>query len=207
MMTRMNKRNALKKIAVGAIYICAVSQLTACDQDALKFTAIDITGASYGRDFALTDHNGQARTLADFRGKIVMMFFGYTQCPDVCPTSMTEMVAIKKLLGPDGDKLQGLFVSLDPERDRPEMLKAYMEAFDPSFLALYATPEKTAAIAKDYKVYFKKVPGPTPTTYAVDHTAGSYVYDTHGKLRLFTRYGTAPDKTAADIRLLLKSTS
>lgn len=206
-MTHMNKRNALQKIALGAVSIWSISQLTGCDQEALQFTGINITDASYARDFALTDHNGQPRTLADFRGKIVMVFFGYTQCPDVCPTSMTEMVAIKKLLESDGDKLQGLFITVDPERDRPEMLKAYMAAFDPSFLALYTTPERTAVLAKDYKVYYKKVPGPTPTSYTVDHTAGSYVYDTQGKLRLFTRYGTAPEKTVADIRLLLKNTS
>ena len=205
MIHTMNKRNALKSIAVGALWTVALGQLAACDKDALKFTAIDITGADYAKDFALTDHNGKPRTLADFRGKIVMMFFGYTQCPDVCPTSMTEMVAIKKLLGPDGDKLQSLFVTVDPERDKPEMLKAYMENFDPTFLALYTTPEKTVAIAKDYKVYYKKVPGPTPTSYTVDHTAGSYVYDTQGHLRLFTRYGTAPEKTAEDLRLLLQS--
>lgn len=179
--------------------------MAACSQDELAFTAINITGASYGKDFALTDHNGQPRTLADFSGKIVMVFFGYTQCPDVCPTSMTEMVAIKQQLGPDGDKLQGLFVTVDPERDRPDILKAYMAAFDPGFLALYTTPDKLAALAKDFKVYYKKVPGSTPTSYTVDHTAGSYVYDTQGKLRLFTRYGTPPEKTAADIRLLLQS--
>ncbi len=134
-----------------------------------------------------------------------MVFFGYTQCPDVCPTSMTEMVAIKKLLGADGDRLQGVFVTVDPERDRPEMLKAYMENFDPSFLALFTTPEKTAALAKDFKVYYKKVDGPTPTSYTIDHTAGSYLYDPQGKLRLFTRYNTKPELTAADIRLLLQS--
>ena len=152
----------------------------------------------------MTDHNGQPRTLADFRGKVVMVFFGYTQCPDVCPTSMTEMVAIKKLLGPDGARLQGLFVTVDPERDKPEMLKAYMENFDPGFLALFTTPDKTAALAKDFKVYYKKVDGPTPTSYTIDHTAGSYVYDTTGKLRLFTRYNTPPEQTAADIRILLQ---
>ncbi|MCB8745876.1 SCO family protein [Rhodoferax sp. U2-2l] len=201
----MNKRQALQKIAGGAFSVWALGQLAACSQDELAFTAINITGASYGKDFALTDHNGQPRTLADFSGKIVMVFFGYTQCPDVCPTSMTEMVAIKQQLGPDGDKLQGLFVTVDPERDRPDVLKAYMAAFDPGFLALYTTPDKLAALAKDFKVYYKKVPGATPTSYTVDHTAGSYVYDTQGKLRLFTRYGTPPEKTAADIRLLLKS--
>jgi len=113
------------------------------------------------------------------------------------------MAEIKKLLGKDGDRVQGLFVSVDPERDKPEMLKEYMAAFDPSFLALYTTPEKTAALAKDYKVYYKKVDGPTPTSYTIDHTAGSYVYDTTGRLRLFTRYGTKPELTAADVRQLL----
>lgn len=201
----MNKRHALQKLAAGAFSIWTAAQLAACSQDELAFTAINITGASYGKDLALTDHNGQPRTLADFSGKIVMVFFGYTQCPDVCPTSMTEMVAIKQQLGPDGDKLQGLFVTVDPERDRPDILKAYMAAFDPGFLALYTTPDKLAALAKDFKVYYKKVPGATPTSYTVDHTAGSYVYDTQGQLRLFTRYGTPPEKTAADIRLLLKS--
>lgn len=205
MIYTMNKRNALKSIAVGAMWMGAISQFSACSKDSPKFTSIDITGADYAKDFALTDHNGKSRTLADFRGKVVMMFFGYTQCPDVCPTSMTEMVAIKKLLGPDGDKLQGLFVTVDPERDKQEMLKAYMENFDPTFLALYTTPEKTAAVAKDYKVYYKKVPGPTPTSYTIDHTAGSYVYDTQGHLRLFTRYGMGVDKIADDIRLLLQT--
>ena len=181
-----------------------ISQLVACSDGGMKFTAIDITGAEYARDFALTDHNGQARTLKDFQGKVVMMFFGYTQCPDVCPTSMVEMAAIKKLLGKDGDRLQGLFVTIDPERDKAEMLKAYMENFDPTFLALLPAPDKLAALAKDYKVYYKKVDGPTPTSYTMDHTAGSYVYDTKGKLRLFTRYGTKPELTAADIQLLLK---
>ncbi len=183
----------------------ATALFTACSPAGPSFTAIDITGADYAKDFALTDHNGQARTLKDFRGKVVMVFFGYTQCPDVCPTSMAEMAEIKKLLGKDGDRVQGLFVSVDPERDKPEMLKEYMAAFDPTFLALYTTPEKTAALAKDYKVYYKKVDGPTPTSYTIDHTAGSYVYDTTGKLRLFTRYGTKPELTAADLRQLLPS--
>lgn len=132
-----------------------------------------------------------------------MVFFGYTQCPDVCPTSMVEMVQIKKLLGPDGDRLQGVFVTVDPERDTPEMLKPYMENFDPSFLALHTTSDKLAALAKEFRVYYKKVEGPTPTSYTIDHTAGSYIYDTSGKLRLFTRYGTKPELTAADVRQLL----
>lgn len=199
----MVKRTTLKFIAAVALLAGVVSQLTACSEAAQKFTAIDITGANYARDFSLTDHNGQARTLKDFAGKIVMVFFGYTQCPDVCPTSMVEMVQIKKLLGPDGDRLQGVFVTVDPERDTPEMLKPYMENFDPSFLALHTTSDKLAALAKEFRVYYKKVEGPTPTSYTIDHTAGSYIYDTSGKLRLFTRYGTKPELTAADVRQLL----
>ncbi|MDD2809936.1 SCO family protein [Rhodoferax sp.] len=199
----MNKRNALKKIATCALFISATGVFYGCSPNAPKFTAIDITGADYAKDFVLTDHNGQTRSLKDFQGKVVMMFFGYTQCPDVCPTSMAEMTEIKKLLGKDGDRIQCLFVSVDPERDKPDMLKAYMENFDPTFLALYTTPEQTALLAKEYKVYYKKVAGPTPTSYTIDHTAGSYVYDTQGKLRLFTRYGTAPALTVADIKQLL----
>ncbi len=201
----MNKRNALKFVAASVLLAGAAGLLTACSESKPQFTAIDITGADYAKDFQLTDHNGQARTLKDFQGKIVVMFFGYTQCPDVCPTSMTELVEVKKLLGADGDKLQGLFVSVDPARDTPEMLKAYMANFDPSFIALYAdTPEKLAAVAKDYKVYYKKVEGKTPTSYTMDHSAGSYIYDTQGRLRLYTRYGSGAPAMAADIKLLLQ---
>jgi protein SCO1/2 len=166
-----------------------------------------VTGANYAKGFELTDHNGQVRHLTDFAGKIVVMFFGYTQCPDVCPTSMTELAEIKKALGPDGDKLQGLFVTIDPERDTPALLKGYMTSFDPSFLALYTTPDKLAGLAKDYKIYYKKVEGKTPTSYSMDHSAGSYVYDTKGRLRLFTRYGSGPKPLTEDIRVLLKQGS
>ena len=151
---------------------------------------MDITGADYARDIPLTDHNGQKRSLQDFRGKVVVVFFGYTQCPDVCPTSMQELVEVKQMLGKDGDRLQGIFVTVDPERDKPEMLKAYMANFDPSFLALSGTPEQTAAVAKDFKIYYKKVDGKTPTSYTMDHSAGSYVYDTAGRLRVYNRYGS-----------------
>jgi len=200
----MNKRITLKNIAISLFVTGAAVLFSACSNDGPSFKAIDITGADYAQDFALPDHNGQLRSLKDFRGKVVVMFFGYVQCPDVCPTSMSELAQVKKLLGEDGDRVQGLFVTVDPERDTPEVLKAYMQAFDPSFLALQTTPEKLAAIAKDYKVYYKKVAGPTPTSYSMDHTAGSYVYDTQGKLRLFTRYGSGAPALAADIRQLLR---
>lgn len=205
MIDAMKKRNALKSMAVSAMLVGVAGLFTACSPNAPQFTAIDITGADYAKDFVLSDHNGQVRTLKDFQGKVVMMFFGYTQCPDVCPTSMAEMAQIKQLLGKDGERVQGLFVTIDPERDKPGMLKEYMAAFDPSFLALVPTPEQLAVLAKDYKVYYKKVDGPTPTSYTMDHTAGSYVYDPRGKLRLFTRYGTKPELMAADIKHLLAS--
>ena len=201
----MNKRNTLKLIASCALWTGAAGLLAACSEDAPKFAAIDITGADYAHDFALTDHNGQPRSLKDFEGKVVVMFFGFTQCPDVCPTSMNELAEVKKMLGKDGDRLQGLFVTVDPERDTPEVLKAYMGNFDPTFLALYTTtPEQLAALAKDYKVYYKKVEGKTATSYTMDHSAGSYVYDTKGKLRLYTRYGTGVQPLVDDIKLLLK---
>jgi protein SCO1 len=201
----MNKRNTLKLIATGAVWMGASAILTACSESAPKFAAIDVTGADYAHDFTLTDHNGRSRSLKDFEGKVVVMFFGFTQCPDVCPTSMNELAEVKKMLGKDGDLLQGIFVTVDPERDTPEVLKAYMGNFDPSFLALYTTtPEQLAALAKDYKVYYKKVDGKTETSYTMDHSAGSYVYDTKGKLRLYTRYGTGVQPLVDDIKLLLK---
>ena len=136
---------------------------------------------------------------------MVVVFFGFTQCPDVCPTTMNEMAQVKKLLGTDGDKLQVVFISIDPERDTPEVLKAYMGSFDPSFAGLYAaSPDALAALAKDFKIYYKKVDGKTPTSYSMDHTAASYVYDPQGRLRLYARYGIGPQAMADDIRLLLK---
>ncbi|MBX9817301.1 MAG: SCO family protein [Burkholderiaceae bacterium] len=203
----MNKRFALKSIAVSAMALGAVAILTACSEQKPTFASVDVTGANYAKDFELTDHNGQVRHLTDFKGKVVVMFFGFTQCPDVCPTSMAELAEVKQLLGKDGDRLQGLFVTVDPERDTAEVLKAYMGNFDPTFLALSTTPEKLAALAKDYKVYYKKVEGKTPTSYTMDHSAGSYIYDPQGNLRLFTRYGSGAKVLASDIAQLLKSSS
>jgi protein SCO1/2 len=203
----MNKRTAIKFIAANAIAAGVSLLFTACSPKQAAFSSIDLTGADYAKNFELTDHNSQVRHLQDFSGKIVVMFFGYTQCPDVCPTSMAELAEVKKALGKDGERLQGLFVTVDPERDTPEMLKAYMANFDPSFLALYTTPEKLAELAKDYKVYYKRVEGKTPTSYTMDHSAGSYIYDTKGQLRLFTRYGGSVQALTSDIQILLKQAS
>ena len=201
----MNKRQSMRHIASWLLVPALGAVLTACSENKPSFVSVDVTGADYARDISLTDHNGQPRTLKDFAGKIVVVFFGYTQCPDVCPTTMAELVEIRKALGADGARVQALFVTVDPERDTPEVLKAYMTNFDPSFLALRpSSPEQLAVLAKDFKVYYKKVEGRTPTSYTMDHSAGSYVFDTKGKLRLFTRYGSGAAALAGDLRQLLK---
>ena len=200
----MNKRNALKIAASGVLLMLGFGLLGGCSETRPQFRGVDITGADYAKDLRLPDHNGRQRSMADFKGKVVIVFFGYTQCPDVCPTSMAELAEVKKLLGPDGDKLQGIFVTVDPERDKAEMLKAYMTNFDPSFLALIPTPEQLTATAKDFKVYYKRVEGKTPTSYTMDHSAGSYMYDPQGRLRLYNRYASGAPALAADVKLLLK---
>jgi protein SCO1/2 len=178
--------------------------LAACSPEALKFKSIDITGADYVKGFALADHNGVQRSLADFKGKAVVVFFGFTQCPDVCPTALADLAEVKRLLGPQGDKLQGIFVSVDPERDTPEVLKAYMANFDPGFLALRPSMDQLPDVAKGFKVFYKKVEGPTPTSYTIEHSAGSYVFDTQGRVRLYTRQAVGAQGLAEDIALLLK---
>ena len=204
----MNKRKTLRTLAATALSAGLLLVLPACSDKAVSFVSIDITGADYARDFSLPDHNGQVRSMKDFAGKIVVVFFGYTQCPDVCPTSTAELVEIRKMLGADGARLQGVFITVDPERDTAQVLKAYMENFDPSFLALRPTsPEQLAALTKDFKAYYKKVDGRTPTSYTMDHSAGSYVYDTQGRIRLFTRYGSGATARAGDIRQLLQQAS
>lgn len=184
----------------------AVLALTACSPDKPKFNGIDVTGADYAKGFTLTDHNSQSRSLSDFKGKVVVLFFGYTQCPDVCPTSMAELAEVKRLLGSDADKLQGVFVTVDPARDTTELLKAYMGNFDPTFVAFVPTADELPVIAKQFKIYYKKVDGQTPTSYTMDHSAGSYVYDTQGNVRLYSRYGSGAKVLAQDIQTLLKTT-
>jgi protein SCO1/2 len=181
--------------------------LAACQPAKPTFKAIDITGADYARGFALPDASGQPRTLADFKGKVVVVFFGYTQCPDVCPTTMAELAEVKRALGADGAKVQGVFVTIDPERDTPELLKAYVANFGPDFVALRGSPEQLKALVKDFKVFYAKVPGKTEGSYTMDHTAGSYIFDGQGRVRLFTRYGTGAKALAEDLKLLLSDTA
>ncbi len=188
-----------------ALAACVVL-LAACDgkppEPKAAFANTDITGLDYAKNFRLTDHTGQARTLVDYQGKVVLVFFGFTQCPDVCPTTLQEMVELKKQLGADGDKLQVLFVTVDPERDTQEILAGFVPAFDPSFVALRGDAAQTAQVAKDFKVFAQKVPTADGKSYSVDHTAGSYVFDQKGRLRLFVRHGQGAG-LLQDIRLLL----
>jgi protein SCO1/2 len=167
------------------------------------FRNSDVTGLGYARDFALNDQDGKPRTLADFKGKVVVIFFGYTHCPDVCPTTMSEMAAVMKQLGADADRVQVLFVTLDPERDTPALLKQYVPAFDPRFIALSGDQDATAKVAKEFRVFYQKVPGKDAGSYTMDHTAASYVFDPQGRVRLFVRHGQGPEPIAQDLKILL----
>ena len=184
--------------------LMAAAALTACSLEKPAFKGVDITGADYAKDFALTDQNGQTRSMKDFTGKVVVVFFGYTQCPDVCPTTLQELLEVQRMLGADGAKVQPVFITVDPERDTAQLLQSYMANFDPSFVALRPTPEQLQPLLKDFKIYAKKVEGKTASSYTMDHSAQSYVYDTKGRLRLYNRYGTGPQALADDIKLLLQ---
>jgi protein SCO1/2 len=194
---------ASRRSFMGLGLAVSAALLAACSEKKLVFNSIDITGSEMGQDFAIKDHNGQLRKLADFTDKVVVVFFGFTQCPDVCPTTMTELVEVKRLLGKDGDRLQALFITVDPERDTPELLTAYMTNFDPTFLALCPTPAQLAEVAASFKVYYKKVGDEKSATYTMDHSAGSYVFDPKGRVRLFVRYGLGAQPLAADMAQLL----
>ncbi len=177
--------------------------LTGCSPDKPAFKAVDITGADYAQGWTLSDQDGQVRTLKDFAGKAVVVFFGFTQCPDVCPTALQEIAQAKQLLGPDGAKLQGIFITVDPERDTPELLKAYVANFGTDFVALRPTLEQLPKVTKDFKIYYKKVEGKTPTSYTMDHSAGSFTFDPQGRIRLYNRHASGAETLAADVKILL----
>lgn len=177
--------------------------LAGCSEQKPAFNAVDITGAPYARDFSLVDPGGRRRTLAEFRGRLVAVFFGYAQCPDVCPTTLADFVQVKQQLGADGARLQVVFITLDPERDSPQVLASYVSNFDPGFVALTGTPAEIDAAAREFKVFHQKMAGATPGSYTIDHTAGTYVFDRDGRPRLFVRYAAPVDAIAADLRRLL----
>ena len=191
--------------------LAAASLLAACDKADTParpaFKGIDITGADYAKELALSDADGRVRSLADFKGKVTVIFFGYTQCPDVCPTTLAELAQARKLLGAEGARVQGVFVTIDPERDSAAILKAYVGSFGDDLVALRGTLDETKAAAKQFKVFFAKSPGKTDSSYTMDHTAGSYVFDAKGRVRLFTRYGVGAEALAADLRILLAEPS
>lgn len=188
-----------------AIACAAAPVLLACSPKTPSFKSTDVTGAPLGKDLRIKDQHGNARTMKDFLGKVVVVFFGYTQCPDVCPTSLSTMAEVKRLLGAQGDRLQVLFITVDPERDTTPLLKEYVASFDPGFLALRPESDELQGVADNFKIYFKKIPGPTPTSYTMDHSAGKYIFDTQGRVRLFSPYGTDAATLAADIKTLLSA--
>ncbi|MBI3230337.1 MAG: SCO family protein [Burkholderiales bacterium] len=199
----MKRQQFLRLGATLALSLSTAFFLSACNKPAVQFQHVDITGADYAKSFTLKDASGKIRTLADFKGKLVLVFFGYTQCPDVCPTTMTEMSGVMKALGKDADKLQVIFITLDPERDTPALLAQYVPAFDARFLGLYGSVKETEDVARDFKIFFKKVPGKNGN-YSIDHTAASYVFDREGNVRLFVRNGTGAAAVASDLKLLLQ---
>lgn len=206
----MNRDNVHRRslLLSAAAALVASPWLSACDKAGqtgatqLSFNGVDITGAEYARKLSLKDVDGRQRDLAEFKGKVLFVFFGFTQCPDVCPTTMAELAEVRRRLGPDGDRVQGIFISIDPARDTPQVLKAYLQAMDPSFVGLTGSNEQIEAAAREFKVFYQKVPT-SEGNYTMDHTAGAYVFDPEGHVRLFVRYGMGVDKVTADLRQLL----
>ena len=197
---------ALRGLAtVAAPALLAAFALAGCGSDAPAFKASDVTGTTYGRDFQLTGHDGKPRTLADFRGRVVVLFFGYTQCPDVCPTTLAELAEVMKQLGPDAARVQVLFATIDPDRDNADLLAKYVPAFNPAFLGLYGDADATARTAKEFRVFYQKQPGRGPGTYTMDHSAGTFVFDPQGRLRVYVSYGQGPEVFVHDIRELLRT--
>lgn len=194
----------MTRVATAAALLLA-ALIAGCDSSPKRpFQLTDLTGAEFGRDFQLTDHHGKPRTLADFKGKVVAIFFGFTHCPDVCPTALGELASVVNELGKDAGRMQVLFITADPERDTPAVLSQYVPAFHPDFLGLYGDADATARTAKEFKVFYQKQPLPGGS-YSVDHSAGTYLYDTAGRLRLFAGYGQGAPKMLHDIRLLLQN--
>jgi protein SCO1/2 len=193
---------AWRTIAAAGLF-AMIAVLAGCGREAPQFRLTDVTGADFGKELNLTDHNGKPRTLNDFRGKVVVLFFGFTHCPDVCPTTLAELALVARELGPDAARMQVLFVTVDPERDTPELLRRYVPAFNPAFLGLYGDAEATARAAQAFKIVYRKQPLDTSGSYTMDHSAGTYILDQAGRLRLFAQYGAGAPALLHDIRILL----
>lgn len=197
-MTGLTRRAGLSAVAAAGLGL-----LVGCSKTH-EFTGVDITGVPYAQGFELLDGDGKMRTLTEFAGKVVVVFFGYTQCPDVCPTTLAELAQVRKLLGSKGDRVQGVFITVDPQRDSPDIVKAYATAFDPTFIGLRPADEaQVKAVTRAFKVIATVEPGKTPETYTVSHTAASYVFDTEGKPRLYEQYNIGAQALAKDIEQLL----
>ena len=197
----MNRTRRLVLLAAAAIPLAGCDRLLGKGSSP-TFHFPDITGAEFARQLELPDADGKMRSLADRKGTIVVIFFGYTQCPDFCPTTLAELAQVKKSLGATGDRVQIVFVTVDPERDTPEVLKAYVGSFGPDVVGLRGSLEQTAAVAKEFKVFYAKVPGKVPGSYSMDHSAASFVFDPAGKVRLYVPYGGDPKVLAADLQQL-----
>lgn len=203
-------RRPLSGLCAAAVAAALMAALAGCDMRPGSATpaalhSTDITGAPYAQGFSLKDPAGQTRTLQDFRGQVVVVFFGFTQCPDICPTALAEIQAVKEALGPQGAKVRPVFISLDPERDTPEVLKTYVAQFGSDVVALRPSLEELPALAKSFKIFYRKVEGKTPGSYTLDHTAGSYVFDAEGRIRLFAKHGGGAEALSQDIAQLLPS--
>ena len=195
----------MSRLSRWLLALAAAAMLAGCGSGSPSFKGSDVTGSSFGREFTLTDAEGRTRTLADYRGKAVVVFFGYVQCPDVCPTTLAALAEAMKQLGTDADRVQVLFVTVDPDRDTAELLKAYVPAFDPRFVGLRGDAKAIEAVAKEFRIVYQKVPGATPSTYTVDHSAGTFLFDPQGRLRVYIGHGQAPDAFVHDLRELLKA--
>ena len=197
----------MSRLASALFAVLTFLAVAGCSPDGPKFKASDVTGASFGRELALVDHTGTPRTLADYKGKAVVIFFGYTQCPDVCPATLATLAETMNQLGPDAERVQVLFVTVDPDRDTQALLSQYVPAFDPRFVGLRGDAAATERVAKEFKVIYQKQPGATPGSYTVDHSAGVFVFDPQGRLRLYASHGQGPEVFAHDLRELLRSTA
>ena len=191
---------AAVSLLVCAVFACLA--ISGCEREAPKFQLTDVTGVPFGKKLDLTDHNGKRRTLEDFKGKVVVLFFAFTHCPDACPTTLAELATVARELGPDAQRMQVLVVTVDPERDTPDVLRQYVPSFNPAFLGLYGTAEETSATAKEFKVYYQKQPQPGGS-YTVDHSAGVFIFDKAARLRLFGQYGAGAKALLHDIRVLM----